>query len=232
VAKAPDRIRDEIAETRDRMSATAEALAYKADIKSRTKERLAGRLHLVGARVAETADTVLHSASAAGSHVATSAGAAADRLSASVEAAIAATTQTTGKEFGAMTDSASTHMSNVTSAASQTAKQATDVAKQGVGMIRENPLGLAVGAAAAGFLIGAVLPSTKMEDEKLGQASDQVKQAATEMGHEALERGKAVAQDATTAALDAARSTGQEQAQELASSAQQRTESFGTPASP
>jgi ElaB/YqjD/DUF883 family membrane-anchored ribosome-binding protein len=213
------------------MTATAEALAYKADIKARTKERFVDRLHLVGERVAETADTVLASPGAAGGHAVASAGAAADRLTASVEAAITATTQTTGKELGAMTDSASTHMSNVTSAASQTAKQATDVAKQGVGMVRENPLGLAVGAAAAGFLIGALLPSTKMEDDKLGQASDQVKQAATEMGHEALERGKTVAQEATTAALDAAKSTGQEQVEDFASSAQQKTESFGAPAS-
>jgi ElaB/YqjD/DUF883 family membrane-anchored ribosome-binding protein len=210
VAQAPDRIRDDIAETRERMSATAEALAYKADIKARTKERLADRLHLVGTRVAETADSVLHSASAA----------------------ITATTQTTGKDFGAMSDSASTHMRSVTSAASQTARQTTEAAKQGVGMVRENPIGIAVGAAAAGFLIGALLPSTKMEDEKLGQASDQVKQAAAEVGHEALERGKTVAQDATTAALDAAKSTGQEQAQALATSAQQKTESFGTPPSP
>src|SRR5215211_5507411 len=43
------------------------------------------------------------------------------------------------------------------------------------GMARENPLGLAIGAAAIGFLAGLAVPSTRVEDERLGPVADQVK---------------------------------------------------------
>ena len=61
---------------------------------------------------------------------------------------------------------------------------------------QENPLGLAVGAVAVGFLAGMLIPSTRVEDEKLGAISDDVIDRAKETGQEALERGKQVAQDA------------------------------------
>jgi len=48
--------------------------------------------------------------------------------------------------------------------------------KQAVGIAQENPLGLAIGAAAVGFLAGMLIPSTKLEDERLGPVADQVKE--------------------------------------------------------
>ena len=81
-------------------------------------------------------------------------------------------------------------------------------------------MGLALGAAAAGFLIGIALPSSRVEDERLGEASDNVKQAAAEVGHEALDRGKRVAQ----AGVEAATTTGQEQAHELAAAAKDKVD--------
>jgi Protein of unknown function (DUF3618) len=42
------------------------------------------------------------------------------------------------------------------------------------GIAQENPLGLAIGSIAVGFLAGMLAPSTRVEDEKLGEASDQV----------------------------------------------------------
>jgi gas vesicle protein len=86
------------------------------------------------------------------------------------------------------------------------------------GIAEENPLGLAIGAAAVGFVGGLLVPSTQVEDEKIGPAADQVKEKAKETGQEALERGKQVAQQAA----EAAREAGQEQADELRSSAQQK----------
>ena len=86
-------------------------------------------------------------------------------------------------------------------------------AKQAVGIAQENPLGLAVGAAAVGFLAGMLIPSTKVEDEKLGPMADQVKEQVKETGQEALEHGKAVASETASAAADAAKSTAQEQGQ-------------------
>jgi hypothetical protein len=85
-------------------------------------------------------------------------------------------------------------------------------AKQAVGVAQENPLGLAAGAVAAGFLAGMLIPSTKVESEKLGPMADQVKGQIKDTGAEALEHGKAVAGETASAAVDAATATAQEQA--------------------
>ena len=61
-----------------------------------------------------------------------------------------------------------------------------------VGIARENPAGLAIGGAAVGFLVGLLIPSTQIEDEKLGDMADDVKGTVKETGQEALERGKQV----------------------------------------
>jgi hypothetical protein len=92
-----------------------------------------------------------------------------------------------------------------------------DGARQAVGVAQENPIGLALGAVAVGFVAGMLIPSSKVEDEKLGQVADQVKQQAADTGQEALERGKQVAQDAAQSALETAKESGREHAQEVRS---------------
>jgi gas vesicle protein len=91
-----------------------------------------------------------------------------------------------------------------------------DGARQAVGVAQENPLGLAIGAVAVGFLAGMLIPSTKVEDEKLGPMADQVKDQLKETGQEALEHGKAVASETASSAADAAKQTAQEQGSEHA----------------
>ena len=68
----------------------------------------------------------------------------------------------------------------------------THGARQAVGVAQENPLGLAVGAVAVGFLAGMLIPSTRVENEKIGPLADQVKDQIKETGQEAMEHGKAV----------------------------------------
>ena len=85
-------------------------------------------------------------------------------------------------------------------------------ARQAVGIAKENPLGLAIGATAVGFVAGLLIPSTKVEDERIGPMADQVKEQAREMGQEAVERGKHVAEQAAETVKD----EGQKQAQEMA----------------
>jgi hypothetical protein len=58
-------------------------------------------------------------------------------------------------------------------------------------VVQENPLGVAVGAVAVGFLAGMVIPSTRIENEKIGPMADHVKDQVKESGQEVLERGKA-----------------------------------------
>jgi len=94
-------------------------------------------------------------------------------------------------------------------------------AKRAKSVAQDNPLGLAVGAIAVGFLAGTLLPSTRVEDEKLGELSDEVIDRAKETGQEALERGKQVAQDAA----ETAKESGSEHADELKSTAQEHAQS-------
>ena len=91
-------------------------------------------------------------------------------------------------------------------------------ARRGVGMAKENPLGLAVGGLAVGFLVGLVVPSTRVEDERLGEMGDQLRDTARETGQEALDRGKTVAQEAASTAAETARETGSREADDMASS--------------
>ena len=92
-------------------------------------------------------------------------------------------------------------------------------AKQAVGVAQENPLGLAIGSLAVGFVAGMLIPSTSAEDEKLGPVADQVKEQAKQTGQEAVERGKSVAQEAAQSAKETVQESGQQQAQELKESA-------------
>jgi gas vesicle protein len=86
------------------------------------------------------------------------------------------------------------------------------------GAAERNPLGLAVGAAALGFVAGLLIPSTRVENERMGEMSDQVVDAAKETASDAVERGKQVAQEAT----DTAKESSKQQGQEIASNLQER----------
>jgi gas vesicle protein len=93
-----------------------------------------------------------------------------------------------------------------------------------VGISKQNPLGLAVAGAAAGFVVGTLLPSTSMEDERLGEMSDQVGDKAREMGQETLDRTKEVARGA----VDTAKEQTGEEAQQLASSLRDKAQEVGS----
>jgi hypothetical protein len=100
-------------------------------------------------------------------------------------------------------------------------------AKRAVGLAQENPLGLAVGAVALGFLAGLAVPSTRMENQRLGPVADQVKDKVRETGQEALDRGKQVAQEAASSAAETAKERTKEYGQDLAQSATQNAQDLG-----
>lgn len=91
-------------------------------------------------------------------------------------------------------------------------------------MAKRNPLGLVVGGAAVGFIAGLLVPSTSVEDEKLGDVGSRMKDTVRETGHEALERGKDVAQSA----LETVKEEGAQQGRELASDLKDRVQSEPT----
>ena len=78
---------------------------------------------------------------------------------------------------------------------------------------------------------GLAVPSTQVEDEKLGPMADQVKDKLKETGQEAMDRGKQVAQEVASSAADTAKQATQEHGQELADSAKQNAQDLGDQAS-
>jgi hypothetical protein len=164
----PREIREEIEDTRARMGDTVEALAYKTDVKSRTRDK-----------VSDTVQTAKSKVGLAGSRV---------------------TEATPGRE------------------------DVKHRAGQAVGVAQENPIGLALGSVAAGFLAGMLVPSTRVEDEKLGDVSDQLKEKVKETAQEAGERGKQVAQQAAQSAKQTAQESGQQHAEELKQTAHHKAQ--------
>ena len=107
-------------------------------------------------------------------------------------------------------------------------------ARKGAGIAQENPMGLAVGSIAVGFLAGMLIPSTSVENEKLGPMSDQVMDQVKETGQEALERGKQVAQEVASTAQESVQQvkddvtqTAQQAAQDVKETAQQSAQEQG-----
>lgn len=164
----PDAIRHEVEHTREQMGETIDALGYKADVKTRTKERIGDTVEGVKERMG----------------------------------------MATSKVSDATPDT----------------EQVKQGARRAAGVAQENPLGLAVGAMATGFLAGMLIPSSRVEDEKLGPMADQVKQQAKETGEEALERGKQVAQSAAQSAAETVREEGRQQGEQLAESARENAQ--------
>jgi gas vesicle protein len=157
----PNAIRDEIADTRERMGETIDALGYKADVKSRAKDNVSGKVDSAKERLGLA-----------------------------------------GQKANDVTPDA---------------EQVKGQVRKAAGIAQENPLGLAVGAAAIGFLAGLLVPSTRVEDDKLGPMADRVKEQAKETGQEALERGKQVAQSAAETVSE----EGQKHGEQLADSAKE-----------
>jgi hypothetical protein len=102
------------------------------------------------------------------------------------------------------------------------------VMRRGVTRVRDtaesNPMGLVIGGVAAGFIIGTLIPRTRVENEQVGEMSDRLMDAAKSTAGEAVERGKQVAGEAAGAAMETAKESGREQGEELTSTLQDRAQ--------
>jgi ElaB/YqjD/DUF883 family membrane-anchored ribosome-binding protein len=115
----------------------------------------------------------------------------------------------TREEMGETVDALG-YKADVKGRAKDRAKDTVQQAKRATNVAQENPLGLAIGAVAVGFLAGLLVPSTRIEDERIGELADDVKEHAKQTGQEALERGKEVMGDAAQTAKESAQSQGEE----------------------
>jgi hypothetical protein len=107
-------------------------------------------------------------------------------------------------------------------------KQQVKSGVQKVGVSKQNPLGLAIAGAAVGFVVGTLLPSTTVEDERLGDMSDQVGEKAREAGQEALDRTKGVAREAVDNARETVQERSGDEAEQMASSLRDKAQEVGT----
>jgi hypothetical protein len=165
MARTSEELKQEISQTRQQMAETADALAYKADVPTRTKEW-----------VGEKKDALVST------------------------------------------------VTGVSSKVGDVAPDGADVT-HGVNRMKrlaeQNPLGLAIGGAAVGFIAGVLLPSTRVEDEQIGPMADEVKATAATAGREALDRGKDVVQEVGATAIEGAKERGREEGEDLSESLQQ-----------
>ena len=180
-----DAIRHDIELTRERMSERADALAYKADVPARTKDRVREKKDNLMSAVTGRVQDVKESIVGAKDSVA---------------------------------DSVSGAKDSVTSATPDRDQLASQ-ARRAKGLAETNPLGLAIGSIALGFLAGLLVPTTRIEDERLGPAADELKAKVKDLGQEALEHGKQVASDVAQAAKETAQESGQEHVSDLKDSA-------------
>lgn len=141
--------------------------------------------------------------------------------------AIGAKTDVKGRAAGYVSDKKDAVLSKV----SGTMPDPNDV-KQGAGrmkgMAEQNPLGLAIGGAAVGFLAGLLLPSTSVEDQRMGTVADDLKDRVKETSQEAMERGKHVVQETASAATETARERGRSEGEELASTLKNSAQDVGS----
>ena len=79
-------------------------------------------------------------------------------------------------------------------------------AKRAIGLAGENPLGLALGALAVGFLTGLLIPVSDLERKNLGPLRDKVIEQAKDMTSDLVDQGKAVISETTQAAVQSAQS--------------------------
>ncbi|MGJ7441773.1 DUF3618 domain-containing protein [Aquipuribacter sp. MA13-6] len=162
MGEAPDQLREDIEETRARMGERAEALAYKADVPARSKDKVHDLTDRIKEKVTGMGQTVSGTSHDAAGSVKDRAHGASDKVG-------------------------------------DTAHKVGDGAQRAKGLAESNPLGLAIGAIAVGFLAGLAVPATRVEQEKLGPVAEQARAKAQEVGGQLADRTK----DAAHAAQDA-----------------------------
>lgn len=91
-----------------------------------------------------------------------------------------------------------------------------------VSTVQENPLLFAVGAFAAGLLIGMAIPTTSMEKDAMGSTARRLKDKAKEVGRDVMDQGSQVARETAEAMKSSAQRHGNEVVSRLKESAADR----------
>ena len=145
----------------------------------------------------------------------------------SAKESVVGATQTVKEKLVGAKDSVSDTAGGATSRvgdATPDREQVKHQARRAKGVAQENPIGLAIGSIAVGFIAGMLVPASRVEDEKLGAISDQVVDKAKETGQEALQHGKQVAQETAQSAQETLKDSAQQHGEEVKQTAQENAE--------
>jgi DNA-binding protein YbaB len=178
------------------MGDTVEALGYKADVPSRVKEAVHDKVDTVKGTIGGVVD--------------------------GVKDALSGAKQTVSDKVGDVTSSVTSNVSEGVGGIAGKIPSGADVkgaAQRGVGIVAENPLGLALGALAVGFLAGLLTPVTDYEREKVGPIRDDLLERAQTVGGDVIEHGKQVLQDTVQGAVQSAQQSAQTHSQQVLSEA-------------
>jgi hypothetical protein len=94
----------------------------------------------------------------------------------------------------------------------------------------DNPLGLIIGAVAAGFVAGALIPLTKPEKQRLQPIGSDIARRALEARDEVIEHGRGILGDTVSAAQEAVQKHGKELADSITTSVADVASAIGKPA--
>ncbi|TGP55630.1 DUF3618 domain-containing protein [bacterium M00.F.Ca.ET.230.01.1.1] len=105
---------------------------------------------------------------------------------------------------GTVSDMASSAADTLASSAAATADMATSAGRSAHNLLQDQPLAAAAVGLAIGAAIGAMLPHTEVEDERLGAYRERLRESADETLKEGLDAAKQVAAEAYQTASDEA----------------------------
>jgi ElaB/YqjD/DUF883 family membrane-anchored ribosome-binding protein len=209
MAEDASALEHEMERTRERMGDTIEALADKADGPAHLVEAVHDRIHSVTTTIGEMMNDVNTAVAGAG-------GTMSDTLQAGTR---------NGGDLVARTRERLTEtVANVNANVGDRLGNA-DVpgsARRAAGVVQGNPLGLALGALAVGFLAGSILPISETERTRLKPIGDKLAGQAQAAANDLIAAGKAVAVETAQAAVAAARASAKMHGQEVVDAAKAR----------
>lgn len=132
------------------------------------------------------------------------------RIRDNVNERIASVKETIDGTFGQAKQTISEKAQGLGDGAGDGLDRASDAARGTVSLAVQNPLGLALGALAVGFLAGLAIPVTDLEREQVGPMGEQLVRRTQSVAAEAVEAGQAVLNETLSTATESMKKHGEE----------------------
>ncbi|MGF7210265.1 ElaB/YqjD/DUF883 family membrane-anchored ribosome-binding protein [Skermanella aerolata] len=167
-------------------------------------------------RASELRDQVSNRASELGDEASSRASEWRDRASSATQSVRDRVQSQTGgqrQDFGSYQGSQSSYGDRARDYGDQASRRARQGYSSVVSLVDEHPLLAGIMGVAVGAVLGASIPSSRYENELLGDYSDDFYNRAREYGSEAIDRAAIVARTAAEAGVEAAKDAGQSEAE-------------------